>query len=92
MRSPVSLQSQLPTASFVYNILPTASFALLILLELVVLNVSLIIFLIFRLIKLELYLIYYLVFRVCEGVLGLRLLVVRFSGNELYYIINIRKF
>jgi len=46
------------------------------------------------LIKIELFLIYYLVFRVCEGVLGLRLLVlvVRFYGNELYYIINIRKF
>jgi len=67
---------------------------LLILLELVVLNISLIIFIIFRLIKLELYLIYYLVFRVCEGVLGLGLLVlvVRFYGNEFYYLINIRKF
>jgi len=67
---------------------------LLILLELVVLNISLIIFMIFRIMKLELYLIYYLVFRVCGGVLGLGLLVfvVRFYGNELYYIINIRKF
>jgi len=64
------------------------------LLELVVLNISLSIFLIFRIIKLELYLIYYLVFRVCEGVLGLGLLVlvVRFYGSELYYMINIRKF
>jgi len=67
---------------------------LLILLELVVLNISLMIFLIFRLINLELYLIYYLVFRVCEGVLGLGvlILVVRFYGNELYYMINISKF
>jgi len=45
-------------------------------------------------IKLELYLIYYLVFRVCEGVLGLRLLLIvaRYYGNELYYLMNIRKF
>jgi len=62
--------------------------------ELMVINISLIIFLIFRLINLEFYLIYYLVFRVCEGVLGLRLLViiVRFCGRDLYFIFNISKF
>jgi len=51
-------------------------------------------FLVFRIIGIEIYLIYYLVFRVCEGVLGLGLLVliVRFYGNELYYLINISKF
>lgn len=66
----------------------------LILVEILVINVSLIFFLIFRFIKIEFYLIYYLVFRVCERVLGLGLLViiVRFYGNELYYIFNIRKF
>lgn len=59
-----------------------------------VINVSLLIFLVYRMYKLEFYLIYYLVFRVCEGVLGLRLLVmiVRFYGRDLYYIFNIRKF
>lgn len=66
----------------------------LIVVELIVLNLSIIIFLIFRLNNLEIYIIYYLVFRVSEGVLGLTLLVliVRFYGNELYYIFNISKF
>lgn len=67
---------------------------LLILIELIVVNISLIIFMIFRIINIEFYLVYYLVFSVCEGVLGLRLLVsvIRFYGSELYYIFNIRKF
>lgn len=67
---------------------------LLILMELMVMNVSLIIFIVFRIMSIEFYLIYYLVFRVCEGVLGLSLLVVviRFYGSELYYMFNIRKF
>lgn len=66
----------------------------LIVIELIVLNLSIIIFLIFRLSNLEIYIIYYLVFRVSEGVLGLTLLVliVRYYGNELYYIFNISKF
>lgn len=63
-------------------------------LELLVLNISLLIFLIFGVRRLDFYVIYYLVFRVCEGVLGLRLLVmiVRYYGRELYYMFNIRKF
>lgn len=67
---------------------------LLLFLELLVLNISLIIFLIYGMIRLDFYIIYYLVFSVCEGVLGLRLLVVivRYYGSELYYIFNIRKF
>lgn len=67
---------------------------LLILIELLVLNVSLMMFLVFRIINLEFYLIYFLVFRVCEGVLGLRLLVivVRFYGSDLYGISNLGKF
>lgn len=67
---------------------------LLILIELVVINVSLIIFIIFSIINMEFYLIYYLVFRVCERSLGLGLLViiVRYYGRDLYYIFNIRKF
>lgn len=62
--------------------------------ELLVLNISLIIFLIYGMIRLDFYIIYYLVFSVCEGVLGLRLLViiVRYYGRELYYIFNISKF
>lgn len=67
---------------------------LLLFIELLVLNISIIIFLIYGIIRLDFYIIYYLVFRVCEGVLGLRLLVVivRYYGRELYYIFNIRKF
>lgn len=67
---------------------------LLLFIELLVLNVSLIIFLIYGIMRLDFYIVYYLVFSVCEGVLGLRLLVliVRYYGRELYYIFNIRKF
>lgn len=67
---------------------------LLILIEILVINISLIIYFIFRFVNKEYYLFYYLVFRVCERVLGLRLLVIiiRFYGSELYYVINIRKF
>lgn len=67
---------------------------LLIIIELLVMNVSLLIFLVFRLKNIEFYLVYYLVFRVCEGVLGLSLLViiVRYSGRDLYYMFNIRKY
>lgn len=62
--------------------------------ELIVVNISLLIFILFSILGMEFYLIYYLVFRVCESVLGLRLLVmvVRFYGRELYYAYNISKF
>jgi hypothetical protein len=64
------------------------------LMELVVVNVSLIIFLFFSLYKIEFYLVYYLIFGVCERVLGLGLLVqvIRFYGRDLYYRLNIGKF
>lgn len=64
------------------------------LLELIVINISLLVFLSMGAISIEFYLIYYLVFSVCEGVLGLGLLVliVRFYGDSLYYIFNFRKF
>nr|ADP01818.1 NADH dehydrogenase subunit 4L [Solenopsis invicta] len=67
---------------------------LLMLIELMVMGISLLMFLIFSMINLEFYLIYYLVFSVCEGVLGLSLLViiVRFCGSDLYYMFNISKF
>lgn len=67
---------------------------LLTLIEFMVIRISLIIYLCLRIIGIEIYLIYYLVFRVCEGVLGLSLLVLvaRFYGRDLYYIFNIRKF
>lgn len=57
-------------------------------------NISLILFLRIGWLRIEFYLIYYLVFSVCEGVLGLGLLVliVRFYGDSLYYIFNFRKF
>lgn len=59
-----------------------------------VITITLIMLLRFGILELDFYVIYYLVFRVCESVLGLRLLVmiVRFSGRDLYYIFNIRKF
>lgn len=67
---------------------------LLLFIELLVLNISLIIFLMYGIIRLDFYIIYYLVASVCEGVLGLSLLViiVRYYGRGLYYIFNIRKF
>lgn len=67
---------------------------LLILIEILVINISLIIYNIFRFVGVEYYLLYYLVFRVCERVLGLGILIIiiRFYGSEIYYIINIRKF
>lgn len=62
--------------------------------EIIILNLSIIIYLIYRLINLDLFIIYYLVFIVCERTLGLSLLVliVRYHGNELYYLFNFRKF
>ena len=67
---------------------------LLTLVEFLVVRLSMMIYLVFVNLGLEFYLIYYLVFRVCEGVLGLRLLVMiaRFYGGDLYNIFNIRKF
>jgi len=62
--------------------------------ELLVVNISIIIYIIIGEVGIEFYLIYYLIFSVCERVLGLALLViiVRFNGNDLYYIFNFRKF
>lgn len=62
--------------------------------EVLVVNISLIIYIVYRFVNGEYYLLYYLVFSVCERVLGLGLLVIiiRFYGSELYYIINISKF
>nr|YP_009735162.1 NADH dehydrogenase subunit 4L [Acropyga pallida]QBG38659.1 NADH dehydrogenase subunit 4L [Acropyga pallida] len=67
---------------------------ILIIIEFMVLTIFMIMYLIFSLINLEMFVIYYLVFSVCEGVLGLALLIltVRFHGNELYYLFNINKF
>jgi len=67
---------------------------LLMIIELVILIVSIILYLNFSQIIIEFFVIYYLIFSVCEGVLGLSLLVliIRFHGNELYYLFNIMKF
>lgn len=64
------------------------------LMEVLVIIISLIIYVIIGFVNIEYYLLYYLVFRVCERVLGLSLLVIiiRFYGSEIYYVINIRKF
>lgn len=68
--------------------------SLLILIEILVINISLIIYIVYRFVNKEYYVLYYLVFSVCERVLGLGLLVIiiRFYGSELYYVINISKF
>jgi len=60
---------------------------------LLVVNIS-IVYIIIVEVRIEFYLVYYLIFSVCESVLGLELLViiVRFKGNDLYYIFNFRKF
>ena len=62
--------------------------------ELLVINISIIIYIIIVEVRIEFYLVYYLIFSVCERVLGLGLLViiVWFRGNDLYYIFNFRKF
>lgn len=67
---------------------------ILICLEIMIINVSVLIFLLFGLYKIEFYIVYYLVFSVCERVIGITLLVlvVRFRGNEYYNSINISKF
>nr|QBG38556.1 NADH dehydrogenase subunit 4L [Acropyga arnoldi] len=67
---------------------------ILMLIEFMVLSLFMIMYMIFSLVNLEVFVIYYLVFSVCEGVLGLTLLIliVRFHGNELYYIFSISKF
>lgn len=67
---------------------------MLIILELLILNVTLIIYIIIGYQFIEFYMIYYLVFTVCERRLGLALLVIirRFYGNELYYLFNLIKF
>nr|YP_010461835.1 NADH dehydrogenase subunit 4L [Tapinoma ibericum]UUF93601.1 NADH dehydrogenase subunit 4L [Tapinoma ibericum] len=66
---------------------------MLMILEIMILNISMVMFLMFSILKIEFYLIYYLVFSVCESVLGVSLLVliVRYSGNDLYYSYNIGK-
>lgn len=67
---------------------------MLIVVEVLIVNMSIILYLVISQVRMEFYLIYYLIFRVCERVLGLRLLVIiiRFRGNDLYYIFNMRKF
>jgi len=67
---------------------------MLIVVEVLIVNMSIILYLVISQVRIEFYLIYYLIFRVCERVLGLRLLVIiiRFRGNDLYYIFNMRKF
>lgn len=67
---------------------------ILIVIELVIMVISMLLFIRGRVVNLKIYIIYYLVFRVCERVLGLIILVliIRFYGNENYYLINLFKF
>nr|ATJ03028.1 NADH dehydrogenase subunit 4L [Atta texana] len=67
---------------------------MLMMMELLVINMSMIMYIMMMEIGMEFYLIYYLIFSVCESVLGLSLMVmvVRFKGNDLYYMFNFSKF
>jgi len=62
--------------------------------ELLVINISIIIYIIIVEVGIEFYLVYYLIFSVCERVLrlGLLVIIVRFRDNDLYYIFNFKKF
>lgn len=66
----------------------------LIVFEIMILNISMVICLVYGILNLELFIVYYLIFIVCERTLGLTLLVliVRYHGNEIYYLFNFRKF
>jgi len=61
--------------------------------ELLVINISIIIYIIIVEVGIEFYLVYYLIFSVCERVLrlGLLVIIVRFRDNDLYYIFNFKK-
>nr|YP_010276199.1 NADH dehydrogenase subunit 4L [Aphaenogaster japonica]UHY39321.1 NADH dehydrogenase subunit 4L [Aphaenogaster japonica] len=67
---------------------------LLMLIEMVVVNITLLMFMYYSSFNLEFYMIYYLIFSVCESVLGMSLLVmiIRYYGNDLYFMFNISKF
>jgi len=63
--------------------------------ELVIMNISIIIYIIIRGgVELNILLIYYLVFRVCERVIGLIILVliIRYYGDDYYKLFYLRKF
>nr|DAC76918.1 TPA_asm: NADH dehydrogenase subunit 4L [Pseudomyrmex concolor] len=66
----------------------------LLMIELVVLNLSMLIGVYFSLFGLDFYMIYYLVFSVCESVLGMSLLVmiIRLYGSESYSFFDLMKF
>lgn len=67
---------------------------ILIVIELVIVRISVLLLIRGRIFNLKIYIIYYLIFRVCERVLGLIILVlvIRFYGNENYYLVNLFKF
>lgn len=67
---------------------------ILIVIELVIVRISVLLFIRGRILNLRIYIVYYLIFRVCERVLGLIILVliIRFFGNENYYLVNLFKF
>ena len=65
-------------------------YIILIIVELLVEKILIIVYIIIVEVRIEFYLVYYLIFSVFESVLGLGLLViiVRFRGNDLYYILG----
>lgn len=66
----------------------------LLVIELIVFNLSLLLGVYLSVLDMEFYIIYYLVFRLCERVLGISILiiVVRFYGRDIYRSINLSSF
>nr|QYF07840.1 NADH dehydrogenase subunit 4L [Hypoponera sauteri] len=67
---------------------------ILMMMEFFILSISFMMYMVFSVMNLEIYTIYYIIFSVCESVLGLMILVlvIRSSGEEMYYSMNLFKF
>nr|DAC76827.1 TPA_asm: NADH dehydrogenase subunit 4L [Pseudomyrmex particeps] len=65
----------------------------LLMLELIVFNLSLLMGMYLSILDMEFYMIYYLVFSLCESVMGMSMLVliVRFYGSEMYSFFSMSK-
>nr|QYF07827.1 NADH dehydrogenase subunit 4L [Brachyponera chinensis] len=62
--------------------------------ELMIMSIFIFLVLMLNFKEIEILSIYYLIFSVCESVLGMiiLILVIRFYGNELLYLMNLKKF
>nr|DAC76840.1 TPA_asm: NADH dehydrogenase subunit 4L [Pseudomyrmex peperi] len=66
---------------------------ILLVIELIVFNLSLLLGVYLSVLDVEFYMIYYLVFSLCESVLGMTILImiVRFYGSEMYSFVSLTK-